>query len=54
MLFSTILFGKSYFWMQDGDGLTYLVKAKPLNSKSVDGQTGEATEFVTGMIPDFS
>ena len=25
-LFSTELFGKSYFWMEDGDGTIYLVK----------------------------
>jgi hypothetical protein len=54
MLFSTILFGKSYFWMEDVDGVTYLIKAKAVKNASVDGQTGESVEFVTGMVPDFS
>jgi len=26
ILFRTILFGKSYFWMKDGDGTIYLAK----------------------------
>lgn len=26
VLFQTSLFGKSYFWMQDGDEIIYLVK----------------------------
>lgn len=26
VLFRTSLFGKFYFWMQDGDGVTYLVR----------------------------
>lgn len=26
VLFPTTLFGKSYFWMKDGDGVIYLVK----------------------------
>lgn len=30
ILFETSLFGKDYFWMQDGDGTIYL-------AKSVDG-----------------
>lgn len=26
ILFQTVLFGKSYYWMEDGDGTTYLAK----------------------------
>lgn len=26
VLFATNLFGKDYFWMQDGDGTVYLAK----------------------------
>jgi hypothetical protein len=26
LLFATNLFGKTYFWMEDGDGTTYLVR----------------------------
>lgn len=28
VLFQTFLFGKPYFWMQDGDGVVYLAKNK--------------------------
>lgn len=28
VLFQTVLFGRSYFWMEDGDGTIYLVKEK--------------------------
>lgn len=26
VLYETVLFGKNYFWMVDGDGTTYLAK----------------------------
>ena len=28
ILFATNLFGRDYYWMQDGDGTIYLVKVK--------------------------
>jgi hypothetical protein len=29
ILASTVLFGKEYYWMKDGDGTIYLVKIGP-------------------------
>ena len=26
ILFRTVLFGKDYYWMEDGDGVVYLAK----------------------------
>lgn len=52
VLFETSLFGKNYFWMQDGDRVIYLAKAKPTKgfSLSPDG----LKEFNEGWVPDFS
>jgi len=54
VLSRTELFGKTYFWMEDGDGTVYLTKAKPVISGSVDGQTGEGVPFISHWVPDFS
>lgn len=54
ILSTTILFGRPYFWMRDGDGVTYLTKAKERKILSMNGQTGESTEFTQDFVPDFS
>lgn len=50
----TNLFGRPYFWLRDGDGVVYLTKAKERKGVSVNGQTGETTEFTQDFVPDFS
>jgi hypothetical protein len=44
--------GKSYFWMQDGDNVIYLVRAKPVYGTSV-GSDGNTVKFIEGYVPDF-
>jgi hypothetical protein len=51
---TTILFNKYYFWMRDVDKTIYLIKAKENYGYSIDGNTGETTQFVESLEPDFS
>lgn len=53
VLFTTSYFNKTYFWMQDGDGVVYLAKAKPVKALSI-GSDGSKTDFVENYVPDFS
>jgi len=51
--YQTVLFGKRYFWMEDGEGTIYLAKAKPEYGVSV-GADGTKTKVLEGFVPDFS